>query len=110
MASTFKVLGQARPANTNIAALYTVPTGGQAISSTIAVANLTGDDAKFSIYVTPSGGQTGDDTAIAKNTTVRGETTSTVTIGVTASAGDVISVKSETASALTFTAFGQEIA
>jgi len=45
MASAYKILGQARPADTNVADLYTVPAGGQAVISTIIVANTTATDA-----------------------------------------------------------------
>ena len=110
MASTYKVLGQARPADTNVADLYTVPTGGQVVVSTITVANTTALDATFNIYVRPNGATANEATAVTFGTTVKGNTTATMTLGITADAADVISIKSGTASAVTFTAFGLEIA
>lgn len=110
MASTYKVLGQARPADTNVADLYTVPTGGQVVVSTITVANVNGADATFDIYVRPNAAAAGQATAVAYGVAVKAGTTATMTLGITADAADVISVKSGTANAITFTAFGLEIA
>jgi len=110
MASTYKVLGQTRPADTSVADLYTVPAGGQAVISTIIVANTTATDATFDLYVRPDGATADEGTAIAFGTTVKANTSQSITVGATADAADVISVKSGTASAVTFTAFGLEIA
>lgn len=109
MASTYKVLGQARPADTNVADLYTVPVGGQAVVSTLIIANTTGTDATFDVYVRPDGATADEGTAIAFGSTVKANTSFSLTIGATADGSDVISVKSGTASAITFTAFGLEI-
>lgn len=110
MASSYKVLGQARPADTNVADLYTVPAGGQAVISTIIVANTTASDATFDLYVRPNGAAAGAATAIAFGTKVAANTSTSITVGATADAADVISIKSGTANAITFTAFGLEIA
>lgn len=110
MPSTYKVLGQVRPADTNPANLYTVPTGGQVVVSTITVANVTATDAVFDIYVRPDGAAAGAATAIVFGATVKGNTSQTLTLGITADAGDIISVDTGTANAITFTAFGLEIA
>jgi hypothetical protein len=110
MASTYKVLGQARPANTSVADLYTVPAGGQAVISTIIIANTTAADATFDVYVRPDGATADEGTAIAFGSTVKANTSFSLTIGATADAADVISIKTGTANAVTFTAFGLEIA
>jgi hypothetical protein len=109
MASLYKVLGQARPADTNVADLYTVPAGGQVIVSTIIIANTTATAATYDLYVRPDAATADEGTAVAFGTAVAGNTSTSITIGATADAADVISVKSATASALTFTAFGLEI-
>ena len=109
MASLYKVLGQARPADTNVADLYTVPAGGQVVVSTIIIANTTAIDATYNLYVRPDAATADEGTAVAFGTTVKANTSTSITIGATADAADVISVKSTTASALTFTAFGLEI-
>lgn len=110
MASSYKILGQARPANTNAVTLYTVPTGGQAVVSNIAIANLTTANKTFDVYVVPATGQIGQDSAIAFGTTVLANSTTMLTVGLTLGAGDQIAVASGEASAVTFTASGLEIA
>lgn len=109
MASTYKVLGQAKPANTTAAALYTVPAGGQAVVSTFTVANITASPAAFDIHVGVDGAAASDANALAYGVTLLANQTQALTLGVTADAGDVIYVKSSVADALTFSAFGLEI-
>ena len=109
MASTYKVLGQAKPADTNTATLYTVPAGGQAVISTFTVANVTASPAAFDIYVGVDGAAAGDGNALAYGVTLLASQTQALTLGVTADAGDAIYVKSTVANALTFSAFGLEI-
>lgn len=109
MASTYKVLGQAKPADTNAAALYTVPAGGQAVVSTFTVANVTASPAAFDIYIGVDGAAAGAGNALAYGVTLLANQTQALTLGVTADAADVIYVKSSVADALTFSAFGLEI-
>lgn len=109
MASTYKVLGQAKPANTTAASLYTVPAGGQTVVSTITVANVTATPAAFDIYVGVDGAAASVANAVAFGVTLTGSQTQALTLGITADAGDVIYVKSSVADALTFSAFGLEI-
>lgn len=109
MASTYKVLGQASPADTNAAALYTVPAGGQAVISTLTITNVTGTADTYDVYVGIDGAGVADTNALAKGATIAGNTVVTLTLGITVDAADVISVKSGTGSALTYHAFGLEI-
>lgn len=109
MASTYKVLGQTRPADTNPADLYTVPAGGQVVISTITVANVGTGSAAFDIYVRPDGAAVGQATAVVYGASVGAGQTTTLTLGITADAADVVSVKTGTANSITFTAFGLEI-
>ena len=51
MAFGYKILGQAAPADTNNADLYTVPSATEAIVSSIAVANVTATAATYRIYI-----------------------------------------------------------
>lgn len=109
MASTYKVLGQASPADTNAAALYTVPAGGQAVISTISIANVSVSAANFDIHIGVDGAANSDGNALAKGVSVAAASIVTLTLGVTADAGDIIRVTSSAGSALTFQAFGLEI-
>lgn len=109
MASTYKVLGQANPDATTAAALYTVPAGGQAVVSTITVANVTANPAAFDLYIGVDGAAASVDNALAYGVTLLASQTQALTLGVTADAGDVLYVKTSVADALTFSAFGLEI-
>lgn len=109
MASTYKILGQAKPADTNTVDLYTVPAGGQLVVSTITIANVTAEPASFDIYARQDGAAASTANAVAYNVTVVGASTLALTLGITADAGDIISAKSNVADALTFSAFGLEI-
>lgn len=109
MASTYKVLGQSRPADTNIADLYTVPTNGQTVTSTVSVANVTGTATTYRIFVRVDGATGDESNALVYDANLDGNTTQTITIGLTLDAADVISVQSGTADAVTFQAFGLEI-
>lgn len=109
MATTYKVLGQAAPADTNNADLYTVPSATQTVVSTINVANVSGDAATFSIYVRIAGATASDANAIAKGVSLGANSIYSATQGITLGATDVITVQSGTANAITFQAFGSEV-
>lgn len=109
MAFGYKILGQAAPADTNNANLYTVGSGKEAIVSSIAVANVTGTDATYRIYIRAAGAAAADGNALTKDVTATANTTTTIGIGITLAATDVITVRSGTGSAITFHAFGTEV-
>lgn len=108
MATTYKVLGQAAPANTSNADLYTVGAGKSAIISTLAIANVTGSSAKARVYCRIAGASAAAGNAVAYDVTIAGNSTTALTLGITLAATDIITVQTDTANALTFTAFGQE--
>ena len=109
MATTYKVLGQSSPANTNNADLYTVPADTQAVVSTINVANLTASEAKFTIYVRVAGAAASNANTLGLNVSLAANSIFSATQGITLNAGDIITIKSNTANALSFQAFGSEI-
>lgn len=109
MASTYKVLGQANPADTATASLYTVPADGQAVVSTISITNVSTSNATYSIYIAVNGAADSTANALALDVTALAKTTTALTLGVTLDAADVIKVKSGTGTAVTFQAFGLEI-
>jgi hypothetical protein len=109
MPQTHKVLGQAAPSDTNNANIYTAPSGTQAIVSTITVANLTAAAATFRIAVRPAGATAANQHWIAYDVSLGGADAVTLTLGVTLGETDVITVRSGTANALAFSAFGVEI-
>lgn len=110
MAFTYKVLGQSAPADTNNADLYTVGSGKSAVVSTINVANVSGSAATFRIYVRVAGASAADSNALAKDVTIPANSLSGISLGVTLAATDVLTVRSSVSNALTFQAFGSEVA
>ena len=109
MATTYKVLGQAAPADTSNANLYTVPAATSAVISTLHVANLTGDDETFSVFIRVGGAAAADDNAWAKDVPIVANSVFAATTGITLAAGDIIAVQSSAGNALTFQAFGSEV-
>jgi hypothetical protein len=109
MPTIYKVLGQSNPSATTATTLYTVPSATNAVVSTISVANLTGTAATYRIAVRPSGATLANQHYLAYDVTVGASDSTTITIGATLNATDVITVYASTAN-LAFSAFGSEIA
>lgn len=109
MATTYKVLGQSNPSATTATTLYTVPSATQAVVSTIVVANLTTTAATFRIAVRVAGASLANSQYVAYDITVGASDSTTLTLGITLGAADVITVYASTAN-VTFSAFGSEIA
>jgi hypothetical protein len=109
MPQTHKVLGQTAPADTNNANIYTVPSATQTIISTISVANITTAAATYRIAVRPAGATIANQHWLAYDVSLGGNDSITLTLGVTMAATDVLTVRSSTANALAFSAFGVEI-
>jgi len=108
MATTYKVLGQSNPSATTNTTLYTVPSATQAVVSTIVVANLDTSTASFRIAVRIAGATLANSQYVAYNITVGASDSTTITLGLTLGATDVITVYASTAN-VTFSAFGSEI-
>ena len=109
MPTTYKVLGQAAPADTNNATLYTVPSSTSAVASTIAIANVTASAATCRIFIRIAGAAAAVGNALLYDASIPANSTTSLTLGVTLATTDVISVRTGTSNALTFTAFGSEI-
>jgi hypothetical protein len=110
MAFSYKVLGQVAPADTNNANLYTVPAGTSAVVSTIHIANVTGAAVNARIFVRIAGAAAGVGNALAYDVSIAANSLFALSEGITLAATDVLTVRSATGSALTFTAFGSEVA
>jgi hypothetical protein len=109
MATTYKVLGQAAPANTSNADLYTVPTGFSAVVSTLQVANVTAEEATCRIFVRIGGAAAANSNAVAFDLSVPARSVLALTTGMTLAVGNIITIRSSVSNALTFTLFGSEI-
>ena len=110
MPTTYKVLGQAAPANTSEATLYTVPSATQTIVSSLVVSNLTATAANATVSVCVAGAATSNANTILKTVSIAASSTATFTLGITMGATDLIRITSGTNNALSFNAFGSEIA
>lgn len=108
MATVRKQLGQANPAATTDATLYTVPSATDTVVSTIVVCETNGAAATVKISSRSAGGATTTAaTAIAWNLALAANQTLTLTLGITLQAGATIVVQDSTGN-VTFTAYGQE--
>lgn len=108
MATAYKVLGQLAPSATTATTLYTVPSATEAIVSTIVIANRDASSATFRIAVRPDGATLSNEHYIAYNVTVGASDSTTLTLGITLNAADVVTVYASTAN-LSFNIFGSEI-
>jgi hypothetical protein len=108
MATSYKVLGQVAPSAETDTTLYTAPASTQTVISTIVIANRDSIVATYNIAVRPNGEALADKHYIAKLITVGASDSTTLTLGITLSAADVITVQGSTAD-LSFNAFGSEI-
>jgi hypothetical protein len=109
MPTVYKVLGQAAPANTSNANLYTVPASTSAIVSTLVIANTTATAALAEVYVRIAGAAAATSNAVLYDASIPANSTATFTLGMTLATTDIITIQTATANALTFTAFGSEI-
>lgn len=110
MATTYKILGQSAPSNTSNADLYTVPAATSAVVSTLLVTNTTGTEATCRIFARVAGAAASTANAVIYDGAIPANDFKAITVGITLAATDVITVQSGTADALTFQAFGSEVA
>jgi hypothetical protein len=108
MPTTYKVLGQSAPSATTNTNLYTVPALTSAVVSTIVVANRVGTSATYRIAIRPAGATLANEHYIAYDVLVNAADSTTLTLGITLAATDIITVYAGTAN-LSFSVFGSEI-
>jgi glucose-6-phosphate dehydrogenase assembly protein OpcA len=104
----YKVLGQSAPGATTDTNLYTVPADTSAVISTIVVANRATTAAAYRIAVRPAGATLANQHYIAFDVTVGALDSTTITLGITLAATDIITVRATSAD-LSFSIFGSEI-
>jgi glucose-6-phosphate dehydrogenase assembly protein OpcA len=108
MATTYKVLGQNAPSATTATTLYTVPSATSAVISTLVVANRASTSATYRISVRPGGASQANQHYLAYDVTVGASDSTTLTLGITLAATDVVTVYASTADC-SFNLFGSEI-
>jgi hypothetical protein len=102
-----KVLGQVNPSATTLTTLYTVPSAKETVVSTIVICNQTATAATFRLAVRPAGATVAALHYVAYDVTVGASDSTALTLGITLTATDVISVYGSTAT-LSFQAYGDE--
>jgi hypothetical protein len=108
MAYTYKVLAQSAPSATTNTDVYTVGSGKQAIVSTITVANRSATSRSYRIAIRPAGATLANQHYIAYDVSLAANDTTALTLGITLTATDVVTVYASTAD-LSFGIFGSEI-
>lgn len=108
--TTYKILGQSAPANTSNADLITVGASKSQIISTLVITNTTASSATARVFARIAGAAAAASNALFYDVSISPNSTASFTLGITLSATDVLTIQTGTANALTFTAFGTEIA
>jgi glucose-6-phosphate dehydrogenase assembly protein OpcA len=108
MPTRYKVLGQVATAATTNTTLYTVPSLKEAVVSTLVAANRAGTSAAIRIAVRPGGATLANQHYIAFDVAVGGGDSTTMTLGLTLAASDIVTVYASNAN-LSFSLFGSEI-
>jgi len=109
MAINYKVLGQKVPSAANqYTQLYAVPTGKQAICSSLTVANLTSDDVLYRVRVRVSGEAANDKQILVYDTAAAGGISQALQLSMTVSAGDIVEIYASSTS-IAFNLFGSEV-
>lgn len=103
---TYKVLGQLFPSASTLTTLYTAP--GQVVASTLSVCNQGPAATSFRVAVRPNGDAINQKHYVAYDTNVNAYDSVFLTLGMTLSGTDVVSVYAATSS-LAFNLFGTEI-
>lgn len=108
MAITYKVLGQLSPAATTNTDLYAVGVGKSAVVSTLTICNRASTSATYRIAVRVAAAPIANEDYIAYDTTIAGNDTVALTLGLTLAATDIVTVYSSTTT-LSFNLFGSEM-
>lgn len=107
MPQTHKVLGQVNPAANTLTTLYQVPANSQAVVSTLRICNI-GVSATFRVAVRPSGASLANQHWEVYDASVNANDAFYLTLGLSLSADDVVSVQANTAT-VAFGLYGVEI-
>jgi hypothetical protein len=108
MANAYKVLGQNDLPATTLTDVYTVPASTETVISTIVIANRTAAAESFRIAIRTGGDAVEDKHYIAYDVPISANDSTTLTLGVTLEATDVLSVYASAVD-LSVNVFGTEI-
>lgn len=110
MALQEKQLGQLRPANAAAASLYSPGASTTGIVTSIIVCNQSGASAKYRVFLDDDGSTYDQTTALFYDIVIAADATHAIEVKLPMNdATGNLAVRTDTADALTFTAFGLEI-
>ena len=110
MATSYKTLGQLDLTTSSLTTLYTCPTSTETVISTVIIANRASAADTFRLAVRTNGDAIADKHYVAYDVPVAANDSTTLTLGITLEATDVLSVAAAgTASELSINAFGAEV-
>ena len=104
----YKVLAQSAPSAATATNVYTVGSGVETVISTIIIANRAASAGTFRLSVRPNGGTQTNAMYCAYDVPVAGNDSTTLTLGLTMDAADVITVYCSSAD-MSVNIFGTEI-
>ena len=104
----YKVLAQSAPSAATATDVYTVGSGVETVISTIIIANRTASAGTFRLSVRPNGGTQTNAMYCAYGVPVAANDSTTLTLGLTVDAADVITVYCSSAD-MSINIFGTEI-
>jgi hypothetical protein len=105
---SYKVLAQSAPAATTATNVYTVPPTTETVISTIIIANRDSSAGTFRLSVRPDGDAQADEHYIAYDVPIAGADSTTLTLGITMDAADVLTAYCSSAD-MSINVFGTEI-
>lgn len=108
MANAYKVLAQSAPLATTATDVYTVPSATETVVSTIIIANRANTAGTFRLSIRPNGDAQADEHYIAYDVPIAANDSTTLTLGITVDAGDVITAYCSSAN-MSVNVFGTEI-
>jgi hypothetical protein len=109
VAQNFRILGQIDLTTTALENVYTVPSNRETVISTVVIANRLSDATSFRLALRDQGNTVANKHYLAFDVPIEGNDSTTLTLGITAEATDVLSVSAGTANALSVNVFGTEL-
>ena len=106
--NAYKVLGQSAPGATTDTNVYTVPAGTETIISTVIIANRNATAGTFRLAVRPAGATIANQHYLAFDVPIAGNDSTTLTLGITMEATDVLTFQASTAN-MSVNVFGTEL-
>ena len=104
----YKVLAQSAPSAATATDVYTVPAATETVISTVIIANRAASAGTFRLSVRPNGGTQTNAMYCAYDVPVAANDSTTLTLGITMDAADVITVYCSSAD-MSINIFGTEI-